>query len=504
MQHEDAWMQSQTKGSRRVKLDRGQNWIVRFLPARMGPDGLWFARIAKHWVNKLPIVCPHNTAEDFGGDPEFVCPVCQLADELNDSADEVISKFGFKAKANAQFLTYCVVWEKNGVQQPMSEVLVPYEFNHYKSTWEELKGFYMAGGRKSGDSVLDYKTGNDFSVNKGGKGMRLDKLDASPIFDLDDPKWNEHIKKLEAAMKTPKVVIPTAEQINVFVRKMQEAADRGGYPADDGDDRPRRGRGGDSEESQFRRGSRREADEPEDDLPYDDAPPRRSAERAPAPASSRRSAPEPEDAEQEPRRRSAPVDSDEPRRRAPEPEDDPQPRRRAAEPEAEAPRRRAPEPEPEEPPRRREPEPEAPRRRAAEPQDDVPRRRAAAEDDPQPRRRAVDQDPEPSVPRDDPEPKRPTDDPEPEDPERADRRSVAATPRRGLAPTERQSEARREASSSTPQREAEDDDPLPEDDKDPVPPAAKVDADDAPPAVERRGSTGSDVKSRLEKLGRKA
>ena len=104
MQGEDSFLQSQTRGSRRVKLNRGQNWIVRFLPAQMGPDGLWFARIAKHWMNKLPIVCPRNTAEDFGGDPDCECPVCTLADELNDSADEIISKFGYKSKAN--HLTY--------------------------------------------------------------------------------------------------------------------------------------------------------------------------------------------------------------------------------------------------------------------------------------------------------------------------------------------------------------------------------------------------------------
>ena len=472
MQHEDAFLQSQTKGSRRVKMDRGQNWIVRFLPARLGPDGLWFARIAKHWVNKLPIVCPRNTAEDFGGDPEFDCPVCQLADELNDSVDDVISKFGFKAKANAQFLTYCVVWEKNGVEQPMAEVLNPYEFNHYRSTWEELKGFYMAGGRKSADSVLDYETGNDFSVSKGGKGMRLDKLDPSPIFKLDDPKFDEYIKKLEAAMKTPKVVIPTNEQLHVFVKKMQEAADRGGYAADD-EDRPRRGRGSyDNEESEFRRGGRRrEEPEEEDDLPYDDAPPRRSAPRASAPASSRRTAPEPEDAgepeEPTPRRRPAPADSEE------------------------VPRRRA------------EPEDEAPRRRA-EPEDD-PQPRRRAEDDPQPRRSTRDDDPQPrrASREEDPQPRRPAreEDPEPE----VARREVASTPRRGLPPTERQSQARSEAAASTPQGDAEEDDPLPEDDKDPVPPADKVDAEsDAPTPVTRRGSQGTEIKSRLEKLGRKA
>jgi hypothetical protein len=64
IQGEDAFLQSQTRGSRRVKLERGHNWVVRFLPAKMGPDGLFFARIARHWLGKLHIVCPRNTAAD--------------------------------------------------------------------------------------------------------------------------------------------------------------------------------------------------------------------------------------------------------------------------------------------------------------------------------------------------------------------------------------------------------------------------------------------------------
>jgi hypothetical protein len=459
MQGEDSFLQSQTRGSRRVKLNRGQNWIVRFLPAQMGPDGLWFARIARHWLNKLPIVCPRNTAADFGGDPECECPVCLLADELNESADEVISKFGYKSKANVQYLTYCVVWEKEGIQQPMSEILNPYEFNHYRSTFEELKGFYLAGGRKCPNSVLDYEKGNDFSVNKTAKGMRLDKQDSSPIFDLDDPKFNEYIKKLEAAMKTPKVVIPTHEQLQVFAAKLQEAANRGGVPADD-DDRPRR-RGYDDDEAQFRRGSRRPAAAPaeeEDDLPYDDAPPARPAARAAAPA--RRSAPEPEDAgepeEPAPRRRTAPAD------------DDPTPPRRGAPAEDDA------------PPRRGAPAEDAPARRPAP---TAARRPAAA--------------PEPE-----PAPEESDDAPPVEDDAPPARASLPNTARRALPPTARRAAGGEPA--SAPQGDAEDDDPLPEDDTDSAPPAEKASAEDAPPPVARKGSAGADIKARLAKLPRGA
>jgi hypothetical protein len=457
MQGEDTFLQSQTRGSRRVKLERGHNWIVRFLPAQMGPDGLWFARIARHWFNKLPIICTRNTAEDFGGNPEAPCPVCVLADELNDSSDEVISKFGYKAKANPQFLTYCIVWEKDGIQQPMSEVIVPYEFWHYRNTWEELKGFYVAGGRKSPNSVLDYELGNDFSVNKTAKGVRLDKQDSSPIFDSADGHYAEWIKKLEAAMKTPKVTIPTLEQLEVFAQKLQEAANRGGVPEDE--DAPRRRRPTeDDDEAQFRRGARRAApaaaEEPEDDLPYD-APPARPAARAAAPA--RRSAPEPEAAEaaseDAPRRRSAPVDQEElpPARR----------------PEA-APRRPAPVAEEDEVPVRR-PAPAAPARRPAPP---------AQESEPEP---------EPT----EAEPERPA-------------AVLPVTQRRTLAPTTRRAAAAVESAGSAPQGEPEDEDPLPEDDTDPAPPAPKAGEEDVPPPVARRGSQGSDIKSRLAKLPRGA
>ena len=467
MQGDDTFVQAQTKSSRRIKLERGQNMVVRFLPARLGSDGLWYAMIAKHWINKVPVVCPRLTAVDFGGDPEWDCPDCSLADELNDSGDEVISKFGYKSKANVQFFTYCVLFEKNGNPLPLSEVLNPYEFNHYRSTWEELKGFYIAGGRsKSPDSVLDYKTGNEFSINKSGKGvMRLDKLDSSPIFDLDDPKWADHIKRLEAAMKNPKVVIPTDAQLHLFARKLQEAADRGGLPGDDTDDSPRRSRTRRFDDDPPRRAST----DDDDNVPYDDdATPARPATRT------------------------AP-------RRPAEPEDtggaeEPAPRRRQVDPDETTVRRR---PVEDDPPRRR-----APVTPSAD--EDPPRRSA-----PPARRPAEDGDGEPVAPARDPEPADPGADGDlVDDPRPAVKLPVARG--RALPPTERQAAARREPA-QTPQGEAEDDDPLPEDDRDPVPPAppapkAPADDDTPPPvAATRKGSSQADViRDRLSRLEKKA
>jgi len=224
--YEGQYLQAQSKGSRRIKMERGKMWLIRFLPAKLGPKGTWFARIARHWLSMKPIICPRNTSPDFGGDPDADCPCCDVAQALNDSPDPEISKFGFSAHAAPQWLTFCLVFEKDGVAQPMREVLVPYEFNHYKSTFEELMAFFKAGLRRSPDSIFDYRTGNDFVVTKTGKGMKLDKQDAAPIFDPKEANFKSYIEKVEAGIKPPKIVIPTNEQLFIFSQKIQDWADK--------------------------------------------------------------------------------------------------------------------------------------------------------------------------------------------------------------------------------------------------------------------------------------
>jgi hypothetical protein len=241
MKDEMSFIASQQRGARRVKLERGENATVRFLPARLGPNGLWYARIARHWLNKIPITCPRLTCADFGGDIEADCPVCILADELNDDRDKDTSDFGWRAKANPTYLVYCVVFEKDGAKKSMDEILIPYEFPLQKSAWQELYRFYVSGGRKSPDSVLDYKTGTDFSVNRTHQGIRLYPLSPAPIFDLDQ-NFDAYIAKLEKALKNPKVQIPTTAQLEAFADKVQAEAMKFHRDRDDHDDDDNRSR----------------------------------------------------------------------------------------------------------------------------------------------------------------------------------------------------------------------------------------------------------------------
>lgn len=226
LNNEERYVQSTYKQARRVKIERGKLWRVRFLPAKMGDSETWYARIAKHWNGKSGIVCPVHTHPDYGGDPDAYCPACETAKTYNDSRVKEESDYGYKVSSVAQWLTYCCVFEKDDDVMGMNEVLIPYEFNHYRSSWESLRTFYKSNASRSADSILDYLTGNDFVVSKTAKGMQLDKQDAAPIFDDADPKFEEWIAKVEEGLKTPKISVPTEEALNIFAQKIEESAPR--------------------------------------------------------------------------------------------------------------------------------------------------------------------------------------------------------------------------------------------------------------------------------------
>lgn len=216
---------------RDVKLGRGDSWLVRYLPASIGPKGRFYARIAKHWASKKAIVCPRHTEDAFGGDPSAYCPVCELSEHLNADRNEEVSKFGYKIRGSAAWVTYCAVFQKavNGGEaqdMPMTEVLQPYTHQHFKASWEELMNFIKVGTRRAPLSVLDFEKGNDFYVSMTAKGMRLDKQDSTPIFDLADPKFGDYTQQLLDACKDPIVKIPTDKQLEDFAAKAEEEADR--------------------------------------------------------------------------------------------------------------------------------------------------------------------------------------------------------------------------------------------------------------------------------------
>ena len=225
LREEEHHSKSAQRGERRIKLEKGKTWRIRFIPARLGPRETWFARIARHWVNFKPILCPVQTHPDFGGNPDAYCPACEMSVILNDSADDVVSKFGFKSRAGTQWLTYAIVQDMDGDEVTGTDLLNPYEMWHYQNTWDELKGFFKGSYTRGNPlSVLDYRRGNIFAITRTAKSTRLDKLDQCPIFDDTDPAFESHIERVESLIKFPRLTIPTQEQLEAFAAKMEEAA----------------------------------------------------------------------------------------------------------------------------------------------------------------------------------------------------------------------------------------------------------------------------------------
>lgn len=255
---------SKSRG-RRVKIEKvGHAWLVRFLPVQLGKRGLFFVQQGQHWLNKQPIFCPRWVATDFGGDPDAECPVCALADELNDMENEELSKFGFRLRANITYLTYCLVFQIDrgrgeAEEMPASEIVKPWEFQHYSSSFDELHDYFKRGQTsKRPWSVLDLAAGNDFWATKTKKGTRLDRQDPGPILEMD-ATFEKTMDTIFQQIAKPRIEIPTLKQLEIFARKSEGAA-YGETPGDDtsrGSDRGREDDGASSEGEDVDRPSRR-------------------------------------------------------------------------------------------------------------------------------------------------------------------------------------------------------------------------------------------------------
>lgn len=279
------------RSSRRVvRMRKGDAWTIRFLPARLTEDGNFFVCVAKHWLYRRPILCLRGTDVELGGNPKVDCPVCAALEELEDHRNKDVSDFAWRVQATPQWLTFCSVIERRkGDVEPIDEILNPHIYEHYRSTIQELLGFFKSGATKRRPwSVLDYIEGNDFVVRKG-RTTRLDKMDAAPLIDTEDEDYlAECIKTLESHYKLPKQNVPNDHALNVFVEDIWEAVQRleegedardiedsmskRGRKDDDDDDR---GRGRDRDDRDARGRGRDDRDRPRASRDVDERRPAR-------------------------------------------------------------------------------------------------------------------------------------------------------------------------------------------------------------------------------------
>ncbi|MGA2248600.1 MAG: hypothetical protein ABSH48_26900, partial [Verrucomicrobiota bacterium] len=492
------------------------------LPVQLGPDKEPFVDIAQHWYNKAPITCPRNTGEAWGGKPDAPCPVCDVSDRLSQSSSEEISGIGFKARCNLRVRGFCLVFEMedhrgNVDEIRMEDILNPYEFDMYQTTWDRFKKFqsWAMSGRRGGNEasewgVMDIETGCDLLATQGGKGVTLDRCDPSPIFPLTDPKFDEYIAKIWSRIQAPRIAIPSEKQLLEFAVKIEEFAEHGGIS--------RRGRGEDDDRGRGRRGrAEYEAgDEYDDDRARgrgrgrssfsedneDDAPSRRNTSRRDLSRAEEAPAPEPVT-----------------RRRAPEPEPEPEaaaaPPARRSLPTAGTATATTRAPAPEQLPSQEE---AAPAPTAKRPQGAIARRTAQnaepAEEPVTEADMAQDQNPSPVAPPPARRGRQPTAPPPParraEEAEATQDNGNEMPEDPATPPTRRAAAVAQPAATGTPGVDEEEDN-VPEEKKDPAPPVRQsVAAEEAPPEVpaaplpRRQVASSSDLRSRLANLTAKS
>ena len=299
---EDKKIAAQSNKTARVKIEKGHAWLVRFLPFTFGQRGMPWARIAQHWISGKPCYCKQHTSPDFGGDPNFLCPICEVVDSMYSQSDNDDDRDDFyQCQVRTSFLMYCLVIAKEddrGRQEVMgdNEILVPYEFNIPKTAFSTFsQKLERSKARKGGDQnigLLSLENGSDLWIARDKKNtysFDLSDNGYGPIFELDD-QYEGKIVRIWRQLKQPSVKFHDDNRLNSIAdmlaeRSFKEAADN---MNPDNHRRARRSRD-DENDQPVSRGTDRSFSRPSRADEGDEAPPTRQVTR-PAPAAQARPA----------------------------------------------------------------------------------------------------------------------------------------------------------------------------------------------------------------------
>lgn len=246
--------QKHASASRRgdqLKLEPGDTVIFRPINVQLGPKKTFFYRVAKHWIGKTSaMLCPRQTPEAFGGDPDAACPVCDLVEKYRNDRDRDIADSAYSGIAKDIWGIFGIVKELNDNVSKPPELYVPTEFSIWsKQSMDDFLGSYKKEA-KYGVNILDPIQGYDWTFKRGKKGQGTDMdMDRRPslIFDLptDDEIWDKYeeiIAKASKAFQLPR--LPASKQSDEFADKFEDMIERAGDGGGRSRDRDREDRGG--------------------------------------------------------------------------------------------------------------------------------------------------------------------------------------------------------------------------------------------------------------------
>lgn len=224
---------AQTNRSTRVKIEKGHAWLVRFLPFPQGPQRTPFARYAQHWISGRPFECKRHTSPDFGGDPDAICPVCDISEQMhNEATDKADQDLFYKVQARISYRSYCLVFckEKEGGDAQNStdeEMLTAHEFNIPKTSFAQLAAkLERSKSRKGGSSagLLDLETGTDLWAIRDVKNsltFDISQDGPGPIFTQDD-NYDAKLQRVWKQLKQPSFRFLPEDRLNTIADMIAE------------------------------------------------------------------------------------------------------------------------------------------------------------------------------------------------------------------------------------------------------------------------------------------
>ena len=197
LESERKYAQTSNQASR-LKIERGESRLIRILPYLQPPGHEVFARIGQHWINNRAFACKQHTSPNYGGDPDYECPVCSTASMCKSEAqdDETSDKY-YSVQARVTYRCYCLVFKRESAKKVIEvvegdEMFIPYEFNIPKTSWGALASKIDRSKTRKGASdlgLLDLKSGQDlWAIRDSKNSLTFDLSDEgpAPAFTLDD------------------------------------------------------------------------------------------------------------------------------------------------------------------------------------------------------------------------------------------------------------------------------------------------------------------------------